>query len=253
MTRTMDYSDFLSEIQARIDSTANDADLAQLIRDVVHSMNRNQYAYNFTWLGVPIIQTPQDMSMLQELIWEAKPDCIIETGIAHGGSLIFSASMLKVLESMGLVEHPLVVGIDVDIRPRARELLNSHPLAQNIVAFEGSSTDQRIVNSIKSLCGNRDRVMVCLDSDHTHNHVLSELREYAPLVTKDSFCVVFDTGIEDLSPDAIAKGRNWGSGNSPASALAAFLRENKDFTVEDYYHRKSWFSSAPQGVLRRLS
>lgn len=249
----MDYSDFLSEIQVRVDSYKDDLEFAQLIRDVVERMNRNQYAYNFTWLGVPIIQIPQDLGLLQELIWEAKPDCIVETGIAHGGSLIFSASMLKLLESMGLIEEPLVVGVDIDIRSRTREMLESHPLAESIVVFEGSSSDHSVVKQVKSICTNKNRVMLCLDSDHSHDHVLSELMEYASLVTPGSFCVVFDTGIEDLSPDVIRNGRSWGSGNSPASALEVFLRDNQNFVIDDSFHRKSWFSSAPRGVLRRLS
>ncbi len=239
------------DIRNRLIEYAADAELIRVQCDLLHQMNLNKYAYNFTWLGRPIIQIPQDTVTFQELIWGVKPDLIIETGIAHGGSLIFSASMLALLELFGFVKTPAVVGIDIDIRPHNRSAIEEHPAAKWIQLIEGSSTSPDVIAKIGAIASRKQRVMVFLDSNHTHEHVLAELRAYAPLVTEGSYCVVADTGIEDIDPSVIAPGREWCKGNSPKSALTEYLKENDQFILDDFYHEKAWVTSAPGGYIKR--
>jgi cephalosporin hydroxylase len=241
------------DIHDRLMGYAADADLIRVQSDLLHQMNLNKYAYNFTWLGRPIIQIPQDTMTFQEMIWEVKPDLIIETGIAHGGSLIFSASMLALLETFGLVEKPLVLGIDIEIRHHNRTAIEAHPASRWIKLIEGSSVEEKVISIVHETAKNKERVMVFLDSDHTHTHVYKELKAYAPLVSKNSYCVILDTGIEDLDPAAIAAGREWGRGNSPKSALTEFLNSNTEFELDDFYHEKAWVTSAPGGIIKRTS
>lgn len=203
-----------------------------------------QYSYNFSWMGRPIIQYPQDMVAMQELIWEVKPDLIIETGIAHGGSLIFYASMLKMMDIEGEV-----LGIDIDIRTHNRAAIEAHPMYRYIMMLEGSSTDPQIVAQVRGKAAGKKRVMVVLDSMHTHTHVLKELELYSPFVTKDSYLVVFDTVVEDMPEDAFPD-RPWGKGDNPKTAVWEFLKTNDRFEINRAIQGKLLITVAPDGYLR---
>jgi len=251
MTDGSGPADYVNEIRDRIELDAADTQLAGVKKQLLDQMNWKKYAYNFTWFGRPVIQIPQDAFTFQEMIWEVKPDLIIETGIAHGGSLIFSASMLALLETFGMVEDPVVVGVDIDIRSHNRSAIEQHPASRWITMIEGSSISPEIVGKVAGIAASKKRVMLFLDSNHTHEHVLAELRAYAMMVTPGSYCVVLDTGVEDIDPSAIAPGRQWCKGNSPKSALTEFLNENTNFVLDGYYHEKAWVTSAPGGFIKR--
>lgn len=192
-----------------------------------------KYSYNFEWLGRPIIQYPQDIVAMQEVIWNVRPDLIVETGIAHGGSLILSATMLTLLDYTEAIEQKRqldpaqsrrrVVGVDTDIRRHNREAIEAHPLSNRIDMIEGSSTAREVVAKVHGIAGEYDRVLVCLDSDHTHEHVAAELEAYAPLVTMGSYCVIFDTIVEDL-PEDMFPNRTFGKGNNPRTAVNEYLQ-----------------------------
>lgn len=219
--------------------------------DFVQKTASCQYSYNFTWLGRPIIQFPQDMVALQEIIWDVKPDCIIETGIAHGGSLIFSASMLTLLESCNLADKTKVIGIDIDIRAHNKDEIQKHPLSKKITMLEGSSIDEKIIQKVKELSKDSKKILVLLDSNHTHKHVLQELYAYAPLVTKGSYCIVYDTGIEDMPSDAFLD-RPWGKGDNPKTAVKQFLKECSEFKVDKDIENKLLITVCPEGYLKRI-
>lgn len=231
------------------------------------------YTYNFSWLGTPIIQLPPDIVAMQELIWRIKPDLIIETGIAWGGSLILSASMLALLEycdalSNGAMLDPArpkrrVLGIDIDIRNHNRAAIEAHPMANRIDLIQGSSISQEVIASVQKRAKGCNRVLVCLDSNHTHDHVLAELHAYAPLVTPESYCVVFDTLIEDR-PSGSFPGRPWDKGNNPKTAVWEYLRQLKEegrtaadgsklnFVIDKLMESKLLITVAPDGYLKRL-
>jgi cephalosporin hydroxylase len=206
---------------------------------------KEKYSYNFKWLGRPIIQYPQDIIAMQEIIWEVKPDLIIETGIAHGGSIIFSASMMELLGGNG---H--VLGIDIDIRQHNRIEIEKHPMFKRITMFEGSSIDSEMRKRVYEFAKPYQTIMVCLDSNHTHAHVLEELKLYAPLVTKGSYCVVFDTCIEDL-PAGSFPDRPWDKGNNPKTAVCEFLKTHSEFELDKFIENKLLITAAPDGFLRR--
>lgn len=210
-----------------------------------------KYAYNFFWLGVPIIQAPQDLQALQEIIWEVRPDLIIEAGIAYGGSLIFSASMLAILEVCNEIEKGDVLGIDIDIRPHNKEAILAHPLSNKITMFEGSSIDEGIIARVREFAKDKERVLVCLDSNHTHEHVLAELRAYAPLVSVGSYCIVGDTGIEDTA-DEVFSDRPWGKGNNPKTAVWEYLKENSSLEIDKTIDSKLILTASPDGFLRKI-
>jgi cephalosporin hydroxylase len=205
-----------------------------------------KYDYNFTWFGRPVLQLPQDLMALQELVFTLRPDRIVETGIAHGGSLVFFASLLHLLDRGGRV-----LGIDVDIRAHNRRELDAHPMRRHIDLLQGSSIAADTLAAVRTAVGGAERVMVVLDSDHTEAHVLAELRAYAPLVTQGSYLVVCDTIVEDLGADACPD-RPWGPGNSPKSAVAKFLAECPDFVVDERIDAKLLLSNSPGGYLRRV-
>lgn len=210
-------------------------------------MAREKYTYNFYWCGIPVLQLPQDLQALQEIIYDAKPEVIIETGIAHGGSLMFSASMLVILEACGYIKHGMVIGIEINLYQENREKIRKHPLSNKITIIDGSSVDPKIVYKVKKLVEGK-RVLVCLDSNHTHDHVLAELRAYAPLVNVGSYIMVGDTGIEDLTETS---NRPWGKGNNPQTAVWKFLLENKDFEIDDI-DSKLILTGSPNGYLKRI-
>lgn len=209
------------------------------------------YTYNFTWLGRPIIQFPQDILAMQEIIWAVKPDLIIETGIAHGGSLIFSASMLALLEICGEIDHGEVLGIDIDIRAHNKEAIEAHAMSKKITMFQGSSIDEEMIKKVHEFAKRGKKILLCLDSNHTHEHVLAELKAYASLVSNGSYCVVFDTIVEDL-PNELWNNRPWGKGNNPKTAVREFLETNSDFIIDQQMDNKLLISVAPSGYLKRV-
>lgn len=204
-----------------------------------------RYDYNWSWLGRPVIQRPEDLVAVQEIVWRTQPEVIVETGIAHGGSLIFSASLLALLG--GARE---VIGVDIDIRPHNRSAIEAHPLAGRIVMYEGSSIDPAIAAQVRERVAGR-RTLVMLDSNHAAAHVTGELELYAPLVGAGGYVIVFDTVIEDLDP-ALLGGRPWGPGNSPMTAVDAFVKGESRFVVDEEYDGKLLFTVARRGYLRAL-
>jgi cephalosporin hydroxylase len=236
---------FFREIEARVASYKHDQPLKEASRRFLLESGRNNYSFNFSWLGRPVIQIPQDLFVLQELIWKTRPDFIIETGIAHGGSTIFFASMLE------LTGKGKVIAIDIDIRPHNRNEIEKHPLSHRIVMLEGDSVSPELVSQVTSMVKGAEGILVCLDSNHTHEHVLKELNLYAPLVTVGSYCVVFDTGVEDLPPEMIID-RPWGPGNNPKTAVWEFLQHDDRFVIDKEIEEKILLTAAPDGYLRRL-
>lgn len=236
-----DIKNFLSERRKRL--CANEP-LKDLGVDFQKNVAPTMYTYNFDWLGLPIIQYPQDMVAVQEVIWETKPDIIIETGVARGGSLILSASILHLLNNNGRV-----IGVDIDIRPHNREAIENHPLAFRINLVQGSSTDAQIIEQVKSLISPNDKVMVILDSNHTHEHVLQELYAYSPLVSWGCYLVVMDTAIEDM-PEDYFPDRPWGKGNNPKTAVHEFLKQTKRFEIDQSIQNKLLITVAPDGYLK---
>lgn len=223
---------------------ASDSRLVAVAEEFVVRSCEHRYSYNFTWLGRPVIQYPQDLIALQEIIWHERPDLIVETGIAHGGSAIFFASMLELLAQNGEV-----VAIDVDIRAHNRAAIEAHPLSNRISLLQGSSVDEAIVHKVHTKSQGRKRVLVVLDSDHTHEHVLRELELYSPLVKAGSHLIVMDTVIEHLPASVIGQ-RAWGPGNNPMTAVREFLRRNDRFVVDSQLEAKLLISVAPGGYLR---
>ncbi len=238
---------FFAEVAGNIEGLRADTDVQALSRIWVREIARHKYTYNFTWLGRPVIQFPQDLMAMQEIIWQVKPDLIIETGVAHGGSLIFSASMLELIGGDGVV-----LGVDIDIRPHNRLALEQHPLAQRIQLIQGSSVDPVISQQVRAVATSKKRVLVVLDSNHTHAHVLEELKLYSPLVTRESYLVVFDTLIEDMPDDLIAD-RPWGKGNNPKTAVWEFLKTNPRFVVDNNLESKLLITVAPDGYLKCIA
>lgn len=206
-----------------------------------------KYSYNFSWMGRPIIAYPQDMIAMQELIWEIQPDLIIEAGVAHGGSVIYYASLLELIGKDGLV-----LGIDIDIRKHNRELIENHPMSKRVRLIEGSSTSQEVYDEVKKIAQTKTKIMICLDSNHTHDHVLKELELYAPFTSIGSYCVVFDTVVEDL-PEDYEWNRPWGVGNNPKTAVRSFLESNKHFEIDESIQNKLLITVAPSGYLKRIS
>jgi cephalosporin hydroxylase len=203
-----------------------------------------KYSYNFAWMGRPIVQYPQDMIAMQEIIWHVKPDLIIETGIAHGGSLIFYASMLELIGEQGQI-----LGLDIDIREHNRIEIEKHKMFKRITMIEGSSIDEEIAQQVYELAKNKQRVLVVLDSNHTHEHVLKELQLYSSLVTKGSYLVVFDTVVEDMPADFFLD-RPWGKGNNPKTAVWEFLKQNDRFEIDKAMEAKLLITVAPDGYLK---
>ncbi|MFN7002648.1 MAG: cephalosporin hydroxylase family protein [Roseinatronobacter sp.] len=271
MTKTDPHREFLAERRERVAASAQDHDWQNLSERWRNMAFDRRYPYNFDWLGRPIVQLPPDMVAVQDLIWQTRPDLIIETGIAHGGSLVLSASMLALLDltdavSAGSVLDPTkprrrVLGLDIDIRAHNRAAIEGHPLHPWIEMREGSSIAAEMVAEVHSRAAGHERIMVCLDSNHTHDHVLTELEAYAPLVTPGCYCIVFDTVIEELPPEMYPD-RPWAQGDNPATAIAAWLdalaRDGTDaqgrpmaFEVDRVLDARIAHSSAPGGYLRR--
>jgi cephalosporin hydroxylase len=229
---------------ALIQAMEADPEVQSLRRRLFSLMGKYRYAYNWTWYGRPIIQLPSDVMAMQMLVLEHQPDLIVETGVAHGGSLVFYASLMEILG------EGRILGIDIDIREANRRALDDHPLRRRIDLLEGSSIDPTVVAEVTRLAASARRVFVCLDSNHTADHVARELELYAPLVTRGGYLVVFDTAIEDM-PQSAFPDRPWGPGNSPKTAVRAFLASHPEFVVDQELERRLLFTVAPEGYLRR--
>jgi cephalosporin hydroxylase len=264
---------FETFVRQNIAMLANDTDFKGLTNIWLREAIRHNYAQNFSWLGRPIIQVPQDIYALQEIIWQVKPDLVIETGIAHGGSLVMSASMLALLDYCEAVtqgreidprkSNRRVLGIDIDIRAHNRVGIEGHPMAHLIEMIQGSSIDSDIVTKVKAFAKSYNKILVCLDSNHTHEHVLSELEVYAPLTSLGSYCIVWDTGVEDLPKD-FCKDRPWDKGNNPKTAVWEYLRriDSEGITASDgellrfefdkVMQHKLMITAAPDGFLKRI-
>ena len=255
-------SEFLKQKNAAVEAMSRDSGLQQQATDFIRESATYNYSYHFEALGRPIIQFPQDMVAVQELIWQVKPDLIVETGIAHGGSLALSASMLALLDlsdaiKLGVDLNPAqsnrrVLGVDIDIREHNRMAIESHPMASRIEMIEGSSVDPEVIEKIHKFAAKYQRVMVFLDSNHTHEHVLAELKAYAPLTSVGSYCIVFDTVIADMPSDFFPN-KTWGCGDNPRTAVKEYLLTNPSFEVDRDIHNKLLITVAPGGYLRRIA
>lgn len=253
---------FEQEVRERIGKNGCNRELRQSADAFMKASNIPKYSYNFNWLGRPIIQYPQDITAMQEIIWQVKPDLIIETGIAHGGSLIMSASMLALLDMADAIEagkeaiNPglskrKVLGIDIDIRTLNRAAIEAHPMFSRVQMIEGSSIASGVIAQVHEIASRYTRILVCLDSMHAHDHVLAELNAYAPLASPGSYCVVFDTVIEDM-PDNMFPDRPWGKGNNPKTAVHEYLKTHPEFEIDKTIQHKLLITVAPDGYLRRV-
>ena len=243
-----DSRQFQDEVSQNIKLQGKDTDLREASINWINETGKYKYSHNFTWMGLPIIQLPQDIIAMQELIWEVKPDLIIETGIARGGSVIFYASMLELLGNGGKV-----IGVDVDIRKHNRDAIEQHPMYKNIILIEGDSTSEDVLNLVKGhIDANQSKkILVTLDSNHTHEHVLEELGLYSPFVSEGSYIVVFDTIVEDM-PQGYFPDRPWDKGDNPKTAVYEFIAENNNFIIDDEINSKLLISVAPDGYLKRV-
>lgn len=252
---------FEEESRQRVAAYGQDQAFQALSRDWLAESMRRQYVYNFHCLGRPIIQYPQDMVALQDLIWRVRPDLIIETGIAHGGSLVLSASMLAMLDltdaiAAGSMMDPnvssrKVIGIDIDIRAHNRAAIESHPMASRITMIEGSSVAPEVIAQVRAAAAAYPRVMVFLDSMHTHAHVLAELEAYAPLVSVGSYCVVLDTFVEDM-PQGFFANRPWDVADNPKTATWQYLKSHPEFEIDASIPQRLMVTVAPDGFLKRI-
>jgi len=237
---------FIEETKQRIERNGKNESLQEAASAFNVESNKAQYSYNFSWMGRPIIQYPQDMIAMQEIIWQLKPDLIIETGIAHGGSLIYYASLME------LIGKGEILGIDIDIREHNRVEIEKHPMFKRIKMLQGSSIDEKLVEKVKEIAKGKQTILVSLDSNHTQEHVLRELQLYAPFVTPGSYIVVFDTIVEDLPQGYFKEQRPWGIGNNPKTAVWEFLKNNDQFVIDTAIDNKLLISVAPEGYLKRV-
>ncbi len=242
---------FEKEVEERVEENGRNEELKASALNFMQASLKPQYSYNFSWLGRPIIQYPQDMAAMQQIIWEVQPDLIIETGIAHGGSLIFSASMLELNAVCGGNADAEVLGIDIDIRPHNKEAIEAHPMFKRISMIEGSSIAPEIISQVHKKARGKERVLVFLDSNHTHDHVLEELTAYAELVTLGSYCVVYDSIVEDTA-EMCPSDRPWGKGNNPKTAVWEYLKDHSEFQIDKGIENKILITVAPDGYLKRV-
>jgi cephalosporin hydroxylase len=235
--------DFDEKNRSCIAAMGKDESLRHVSREWFQATYPYDYSYHFTWLGRPIIQYPQDIVAVQEIIWKVRPELIVETGIARGGSLILSASILELLGGKGIV-----LGIDIDIREHNRVEIEKHPLYKRIKMIQGSSVAEETFREVKQLAAAKS-VLVILDSNHTHEHVSRELELYSTLVRKGSYLIVFDTVVEEL-PKELCRERPWGPGDNPMTAVHAFLKDNDRFEVDQEMQNKLLITAGPNGYLR---
>lgn len=255
------YTQFKRDCTEEISFQGADPILQQASREWINQANAKKYSYHFEWLGRPIIQYPQDIIAIQELIWLVKPDLIIETGIAHGGSVILSASMLAMLDMCEAIETGVmldptrsrrkVLAVDIDIREHNQEAIEMHPMSSRIQMIQGSSIAPDIIAQVQDIATNYNRVLVCLDSNHTHDHVLAELKAYAHLTSIGSYCCVFDTVVEDMPADMFPD-RPWGPGDNPKTAVWEYLKSHPEFEIDKSIQHKLLITAAPDGYLKRM-
>ena len=253
---------FEKEVEERLEAVERNQELKDAAYQFMKSSLAPKYSYNYSWMGRPIIQYPQDMAAMQELVWQVKPDLIIETGIAHGGSLIMNASFLALLELAEAAENGQVVdpkkpkrkvlGIDIDIRPHNLEAIKAHPMSNRIDMIQGSSIAPEIINQVKEYSKAYKTILISLDSNHTHEHVLAELEAYAPLTSVNSYCVVFDGVVEDM-PKELSGDRPWGPGNNPKTAVWEYLKSHSEFEIDKSVQNKLLITVAPDGYLKRIA
>lgn len=256
-----EYEKFKLECNAEITIQGEDSKLKSSTREWFNLANENKYSYHFEWMGRPIIQYPQDMIAMQELIWQVKPDLIIETGIAHGGSLIMNASLLAMLDYCEAIEcgealdpakpKRRVLGVDIDIRDHNRVAIEENPMSNRIDMIQGSSIAPEVIKQVTDYAKSYKRILISLDSNHTHDHVLAELEAYAPLTSAGSYCVVFDTVIEDI-PEGMFPNRTWGPGNNPKTAVWEYLKTHSEFEIDKTIQNKLLITVAPDGYLKRV-
>lgn len=238
-----DVEKFFEEGRREVKRMGRSASLRGLSRRWIDATSAHKYVYHFTWLGLPIIQLPGDVLALQEIVWRVKPELVVETGVARGGSLALHASILE------LLGRGRVLGIDIDIRKHNRALIEKHPLSKRITLIEGSSVDPRVAARAARMAKGK-KTLVVLDSRHSHAHVLAELKLYAPLVSKGSYLIVFDTVVEDMKSKF--PGRPWGKGDNPKTAVWEFLKSDRRFAIDASVHEKLLLTSAPDGYLKRV-
>ena len=241
---------FEDEVSQNIKGLGLDHEIQSKSIEWLNEVSPHKYAYNFSWLGRPLIQFPQDIVAMQEIIFSVQPDLIIETGIAHGGSLILYASLLELNAACGGPSEASILGVDIDIRTHNREAIEAHPMSKRIEMIQGSSIASEIVDAVKAKAQGKQRIMLVLDSNHTHEHVLAELEAYAPLVTKGSYCVVFDTVVEDM-PKGSFPDRPWDVGNNPKTAVWEYLKNHDEFEIDKRIQHKLLITVAPDGFLKR--
>jgi cephalosporin hydroxylase len=242
---------FDQEVYERVDANGRNEELNVAAHAFTKASLAPRYSYNFSWLGRPIIQYPQDLIAIQEIVWAVQPDLIIETGIAHGGSLIFSAAMLELNSACGGPADGQVLGVDIDIRPHNRAAIEAHPMSKRITMIQGSSIAPEVIERVRLAARSKQRVLVMLDSNHTHEHVLAELEAYAPLTSVGSYCIAFDTVVEDM-PAEMFPDRPWGPGNNPKTAVWEYLKSHTEFEIDKRVDHKLLISVAPDGYLKRV-
>jgi cephalosporin hydroxylase len=258
-----DHKEFEIECLNEIENQGADKELSSINQAWLDRVAQHKYTYHFKWLGMPIIQLPQDIIGTQEIVYDVKPDLIIETGIARGGSLIFYASLLETLSHCGGNVNAKVVGIDIDLREHNKKRILEHPLSKRIELINGSSISDGVYDKVSGIAQNYEKIIVLLDSNHTHDHVYNELLLYAPLVTKGSYCIVYDTIVENL-PDKMFENREWGKGDNPMTAVKQYLSELKinkvydinneqvQFDIDKVIENKLLMTVAPNGFLKRI-
>ena len=247
MTHPDDRKEFQASIIRQSLALGQDDAVFRQSTELVTELDRYDYTYLWSWMGVPIIQMPADIMATQEVVWTTKPDVIIETGVARGGSVLFMASLLE------MIGKGKVIGVDIDIRAHNRETIQAHPMSKRVEMIEGGSADDDTLEKVRALIPEGASVMVVLDSDHSRDHVLAECRAYAPLITPGCYLVVADTLVGHVSEENAPKKRSkiWFKGNEPLSALNDFIFENSDFEVDEVLNGKLVLSSSPGGYVRR--
>ncbi len=238
---------FYQQKRANIRLLGADHDIRDLTKAWFRGVSKHRYSYHFSWLGIPVIQFPQDLVAMQEIIWSVKPDAIIETGVAHGGSLVFHASMLELIGGDGIV-----IGVDVEIRSHNRRAIEAHSLSKRVKLVEGSSIDTETIVQVEDLLLGKKNPLVILDSNHSSAHVMAELDLYQRFVKRGSYLVVLDTIIDEM-PEEFSDGKPWGPGRGPKAAVHQFLRKTERFVIDKEYNDKLLVSVAPDGFLRCVS
>jgi len=239
--------EYITNRDLQVEKNLHDTDLKMATHIMADNLIRTNYIKNFTWLGRPVLQYPTDLMVVQELIWQIKPNIIIETGLAMGGSAVFFSSILSCLGNGGQV-----VSIDVDIRKDAREALVPHPMADRITMIEGSSIDEKVVEQVRRKIHPGMAIMVVLDSNHTEEHVMKELYLYSPMVTIGSYLIVQDTAIEIWDEKYPSPNRPWGKGDNPMTAVKKFLEINNNFMVDKEIGTRALITGSSDGWLKRI-